>query len=688
MKKVRHQMDRRRRILWRRLTKVRGRIKTASSIHKLTKLLQDKQDLEQQLYDDYSATNILEENQAISNIKSNPKAFFSFARSRQKTCARIGPFIDPDTGKPNPSPEFAATALSQQYSSVFVQPRDQWKVKDPNKFFEALPEGPSLTDFAFTEKDIEKACAELKASSSAGADGVPASLLKTCRKELSRPLFILWRASLDQGSIPSDLLLVLISPVHKGGSRGIAKNYRPVALTSHIVKVFERVIRRALVDHLEKNSLLPEGQHGFRALRSTLTQLLSFWDTILDSLEDGGGVDVIYTDFSKAFDKVETGVLLHKLRECGVSGRVGCWLAAFLDPNSRQQAVGVDGTVSSLSPVVSGVPQGTVLGPVLFLIHIRDIADGLSPGTTATSFADDTRVQRGIHGDSDCEDLQADLNSIYSWAETVNMHFNSDKFECLRFWPGSGDPPEFQYKGPDDDIIEVKSNLRDLGVQISSDLSFRVHVENTVAGASKLAGWGLRTFRRRSAVIMKTIWKTLVQPKLDYCSQLWSPGDQESINKIESVQRYFTSKVVDLEGVDYWERLKFLKIYSQERRRERYMIIFLWKLSQGLVKGYDLSISFSERRGRLILPSRIVRTCPAPVRHARECSIGVKGTQIFNLLPASIRNFNSDHPDSFKANLDIFLSQVPDQPTVGGQPRAAETNSLLHQIPMMNATFV
>ena len=327
-----------------------------------------------------------------------------------------------------------------------------------------------------------------------------------------------------------------------------------------------------------------------------------------------------------------------------------------------------------------------MLGPVLFLIHISDIADGLSQGTTATSFADDTRVQRGIHVASDCEDLQADLNLIYSWAETVNMHFNSDKFECLRFWPGAGEPPEFRYKGPDDDTIEVKSNLRDLGVQLSSDLTFKLHVENTVAGASKLAGWGLRTFRRRSTGIMKTIWKTLVQPKLDYCSQLWSPGDQESINKIESVQRYFTSKVVDLEGVDYWERLKFLRMYSQERRRERYMVIFLWKLSQGLVNDYDLTVSYSERRGRILLPNKVVRTSPASVRHARECSVGVKGAQIFNLLPASLRNFNSDHPDSFKANLDMFLSQVPDQPTVSGQARAAESNSLIHQIPMMIAT--
>ena len=271
--------------------------------------------------------------------------------------------------------------------------------------------------------------------------------------------------------------------------------------------------------HLEDNNLLPNGQHGFRAFRSTLTQLLSYWDTILGELEQGNGVDVIYTDFSKAFDKVETGVLLHKLKECGIGGRVGTWVSAFLDSSSRQQAVVVDGRVSSLSPVTSGVPQGTVLGPVLFLIHIRDIAEGLSQDTTASSFADDTRVQRGIHSVADCSTLQADLNVIYNWASKVNMHFNGDKFECLRLWPNPSSAPVYDYRGPGGEIIGVKESLKDLGVTLSSDLSFRLQVEKTVAAASKLAGWGLRSFRRRSLGTMRTIWKSLVQPKLDYCSQ-------------------------------------------------------------------------------------------------------------------------------------------------------------------------
>ena len=284
-----------------------------------------------------------------------------------------------------------------------------------------------------------------------------------------------------------------------------------MALTSRIVKVFERVVRVALVSHLETNCLLPDGQHGFRSFRSTLTQLMSYWDTVLGEMEEGNGVDVIYTDFSKAFDKVETGVLLHKLKACGIEGKVGSWIAAFLDSEMRQQAVVVDGRVSSLTPVISGVPQGTVLGPILFLIHIRDIANEISSSTTASSFADDTRVQRGVSSLQDCSDLQRDLGTIYRWAKEVNMHFNGEKFECIRFWPNNTAAPEFDYKGPDGETIQIKESLKDLGVYLSSDLSFQLQVEKIVAAASKIAGWGLRTFSRRSPATMITIWKSLVQ---------------------------------------------------------------------------------------------------------------------------------------------------------------------------------
>jgi ribonuclease P/MRP protein subunit RPP40 len=254
-------------------------------------------------------------------------------------------------------------------------------------------------------------------------------------------------------------------------------------------------------------------------------------------------------------------------------------LAAFLDSAHRQQAVVVDGRVSPLSPVISGVPQGTVLGPVLFLLHISDIAREVSESTSTTSYVDDTRVSRSIvDKESDCQALQTDLASICKWAEDVNMVFNSDKFERLRFWP-KAPKPDLPYKSPDGAVIEEKTHLRDLRVEFSSDLSFTLHIDNTIAAANKLEGWALRSFRRRSRTVMLTIWKSLIQSKLDYCSQLWSPCDQSSISKLESVARHFTSQIDGMTGKDYWERLQFLRMYSQERRRERYQLIILWKVA-------------------------------------------------------------------------------------------------------------
>ena len=682
-------MDRRRRLLWNRLRKCKAKLKSANSLNHLTKLLQNKADLELELSQDYDAINKMEEDQAVLRIKENPKAFFSFAKRRQTTRARIGPFLDPSTGQPNPSPDFAASELSKQYKSVFVQPREAWIIDDVKDFFTgaATPE-PSLSELVFSEDDIVKACKELKASSAAGADGVPAALLKNCCNELKHPLFLFWRSSMDTGCIPPDLLLVLVSPVHKGGSRGIAKNYRPVALTSHIVKVFERVLRKSLVSHLEASGFLPNGQHGFRSMRSTLTQLLSFWDTMLTNLEEGGGSDAIYLDFSKAFDKVEHGVLLHKLKEFGVTGQVGLWISAFLDSSSRQQAVVVDGRISELCSVISGVPQGTVLGPVLFLVHIACIADSLSSGTEATSFADDTRVMRGIKSLTDCNILQDDLHKVYNWATQVNMHFNADKFECLRFCANQGDVPDYQYMAPNNIPIEIKPHLRDLGVEISSDLSFKVHISKMVTAASRIAGWALRTFRRRGVGVMLTLWKCIIQPRLDYCSQLWTPDDQESIHSIECVQQNFISKVSGTENMNHWERLNYLKLYSQERRRERYVVIFLWKIAEGLVSGYE--IEFSEldngRRGRTALPRPYIRTAPAAVRRARESSLSVKGCRLFNLLPPEVRSMSGCSVDMFKKGVDDFLSEVPDQPTVSGLTRAATTNSLIDQLAMQVGT--
>ena len=259
----RQKRDRMRRLLWKKLAKVRKALKSATSIHKLSVLLQKMWTLESQLSSDYTADSNREEDEAVLRIKQKPKAFFlSFARTRQKTKAKVGPFLD-DEGQPNSSADFAADALRRQYDSVFEAPRAAWSVSDfPSHFRVDDDEDDTLQNIIFGPADIEKACSELKSTAAAGPDGVPAVLLKTCRKQLSTPIYHIWRASLDSGCIPPELLLVLICPIHKGGSRSVPKNYRPVALTSHLIKVFERVVRQSLVTHIEKLGLLPDGHHG------------------------------------------------------------------------------------------------------------------------------------------------------------------------------------------------------------------------------------------------------------------------------------------------------------------------------------------------------------------------------------------------------------------------------------------
>ena len=363
---------------------------------------------------------------------------------------------------------------------------------------------------------------------------------------------------------------------------------------------------------------------------------------------------------------------------------MGKWLAAFLDPAVRKQAVGVEGRLSDLASVISGVPQGTLLGPCLFLI---DLSTGLSGATRVSSFADDTRLQHGISGEKDCELLQEDLDKIYSWADSVGMIFNASKFELLRFWLDRDRAPDILYMAPDGGPIEEKDCLRDLGVRINTDLTFSTQIDKVVEAGSRMAGWALRTFRGRGRVLMLTVLRSLIQPRLDYCSQLWSPRDQGSINRLEHVQRQFISQIRDnyVKQLNYWEKLSELRVYSQERRRERYQICFLWKLSQGLISGYSITWQLNERRGRLAVPNAIPKSAPAKVRQARERTLGVHGARLFNLLPKTLRNENSGDFPLFKNNLDIFLATIPDQPTTPGLVRAAVTNSLCDQIPLCDS---
>lgn len=668
-----------RKILMRKRTKLRKKLRYTTSDTNVHRIEANITTIEDKLKASVVAENMRKEIQAVSCIKTNPKYFYTYASNKTNVRTGVGP-LTTTTGKFIYEPEVIADLLRQQYESVFSHPHHEKVIKNPNEFFSKVLT-PNITDISFNMDDIVNAIKEVGISAAAGPDQFPAALLKNCAKELSEPLHILFRNSLDTGIIPQQLKSAKITPVYKGGSKGEAKNYRPIALTSHIIKIMEKIIVKSMSIYLEENNILNNDQHGFRVGRSCLSQLLSHHEKILIGLENKKDMDVIYLDFAKAFDKVDHGILLHKLRDSGISGKLGKWLHCFLV--NRQQSVAVSGVVSKPSIVTSGVPQGSVLGPLLFLLHISDI-NKLVKYSTVSSFADDTRILKEVSTTADADLLKKDLSAIYLWAEQNNMSFNSSKFEHINY--GKDQLNVHTYSAHDGSTIESKRQVLDLGVTLSRDGSFTLHITNITKKARKQAGWILRTFRTRDITPMLTLYKSLIIPLLEYCCQLWSPWRVGEIQLLESVQRSFTSKITSASHLDYWERLKLLKLFSLERRRERYAIIYIFKILRGHTTN-NLSISFQyhQRLGRLCNVRRPNPRATTRVKTLKENAFATRGPLIFNALPKYLRDTNETCPEKFKNQLDKFLWTIPDQPKMPHYYHQAASNSIVDQLAQKRA---
>ena len=312
----------------------------------------------------------------------------------------------------------------------------------------------------------------------------------------------------------------------------------------------------------------------------------------------------------------------------GISGRLGIWIHDFL--SNRKQVIIANGVKSRESEVKSGVPQGTVLGPILFLILINDINEGIE--SNVSLFADDTRITKPVQSYEDVESLQDDLEKLYTWQRTNNMVFNGKKFEMLRYGSDQELKNSTNYLTPEsEDFIEVKECLRDLGIQMSDDARFTAHIDHVSSKVRQKCGWILRTFKCRQTHFLKFMWKSLVQGHIDYCSQLYFPNQSRELEKLENLQKTFTKKISEVSHLDYWTRLKQLKMYSQQRRSERYKIIYTWKILEGLVPNCGINQTNSDRRGRsCIIPTSRGSTS---VKNLREQSFQVMGPKLFNILP-------------------------------------------------------
>ena len=286
-------IPRTRRILMRRRTKVIKQLSAVKTDSKMKKLTEETIQIERKLQQSYRQEKSEMEHKAVSAITRNSKYFFSYAKKFSTISTALGPLIDMDN-KVISCPQKMADMLAEQYNSVFSIPKEKSPSEGIFQCGSHVQNGRYISDIEFSVKDIEEAISDISTTAAAGPDRFPAILLKQCKSQLAKPLFIIWRTSMDSGVIPDIMKTANIIPVHKGGSRGLAKNYRPIALTSHLIKVFEKVLSKSIVAFMETNNLFNPGQHGFRHGRSCLSQLITHYDHILDLLEQGHNVDVVY----------------------------------------------------------------------------------------------------------------------------------------------------------------------------------------------------------------------------------------------------------------------------------------------------------------------------------------------------------------------------------------------------------
>jgi len=394
-------------------------------------------------------------------------------------------------------------------------------------------------------------------------------------------LYLLFTRSLSEGVVPTQWKFANVTPIYKKGTKSDPSNYRPVSLTSVISKLMERLIAEDILVHLRSNNLLCAQQHGFTPGKSTSTNLLEALDVWTEALSHGLPVDIIYMDYAKAFDTVPHERLLRQIQSLGINDQALLWVRSFL--TSRHQRVIVNGALSETSEVTSGVPQGSVLGPVLFTMFVCDIPSQIN--NMVAMFADDTKLYSAIQDPPDeyTRDLQSDIDRLQAWASRMQMLFHPDK--CVTMHLGRNIPHhEYTMQKQDGTPYTLKTvdKEKDLGVLIDHKLTFSQHIQAQVNKASRTLGALKHTYSAISKESFLLLYKSLVRPHLEYASVVWSPSLKRDKDAIERVQRRATRMVQGLSHLSYPERLTELKLPTLEYRRQRADILATFKILKGL----------------------------------------------------------------------------------------------------------
>ena len=503
----------------------------------------------------------------ISKDRGNEgqRKFNRYVKTKMSKTTGIGPLIN-DQKELVCDDAQKADILNTYFSSVFtVDPGDDYVIPD-------MDFSEELTDFAVIAKEVKDAIDDIKWNKASGPDDINPNFVKKFRDYLIEPLCLILRESLDSGEIPQDWKNASVIPIFKKGSKGEPSNYRPVSLTCIVSKVYERIMRKKITEHLTTNNLIRPSQHGFMKSRSCQTNLLEFLDCVTEMIDNGDAVDIIYLDYSKAFDKISHCKLIKKLQAHGIKGKVLNWIKEWL--KGRKQWVVINGNRSDIREVTSGVPQGSVLGPLLFIIYINDIDIEVVEIDTLKKFADDTKGAKRIVSDEDHKTLQEALNKLSNWSEKWKMDFNVKK--CKVMHCGRQNPRKTYMIG-NEEISKVEEE-RDIGVLITSNLKPTRQCQDAANKARQVLGQISRCFHYRDKSVFLRLYKQYVRPHLEFSSCVWSPWNLGDIDLLEDVQKRAIRMISGLTAQTYEGKLKELNLWTLKKRREMQDLIQVFKI--------------------------------------------------------------------------------------------------------------
>lgn len=507
-------------------------------------------------------------NRIESDVVSNVKNFWSFVSNRRR-CKTVPKFIQ-SQDKVYSADVDIANAFAQYFGSVFEPSTISSSVRP-------VASVNALVINVITDAEVKKQLNELNINKGAGPDGLPPIFLKSCVDSIYYPLLIIFNKSLSEGIFPSVWKRAQVVPILKGGNKNTVSNYRPISMLSVPGKVFEAIVTNELF--FKTKHLISEHQHGFFRGRSVATNLISFVQSTIDSMSNRKQVDAVYTDFSKAFDKIHHNTLLVKLENIGVHGSLLRWVTSYVQ--NRSQCVKINNVTSSYINITSGVPQGSHLGPLLFSLFMYDIGQCFVYSNYCL-YADDLKVYKTICDINDCTNFQSDLCRFQNYCKLNKLYLNIDKCHYITFSRLTINYL-FPYHINNTLLTKVKS-VKDLGVMLDSKLVFDTHIENIIRKAYRNLGFiarNTKSFTKPASVV--ALYNSLVRSHLEFVSIVWNPNYVKYIERIEKVQIKFINMLNyrfcrHLHYRPYEISLKHYRILKLSSRRLISYVLFLYRL--------------------------------------------------------------------------------------------------------------